>query len=85
MNLEETLETNKRQKDFYNSAGSKKKNLPSRIWSKLRNGLLSDFRKQFDLKDRVYAYSGENGHPFRRKADSHSGVKRTSVPFQNGQ
>ena len=54
MDVEKTLETNKRQKDFYNSAGSAKNNLPTRMWSKLRNGLLSDFRKQFDIKDRVY-------------------------------
>ena len=54
MDVEKILETNKRQKDFYNSSGSAKKNLPTRIWSKLRNGVLSDFRKQFDIKDRVY-------------------------------
>ncbi|SCY89701.1 class I SAM-dependent methyltransferase [Flavobacterium caeni] len=51
---EELLELNKRQKEFYNSTQPSKKNLPTRIWSNFRNGLLSDFRKKFDLKDRVY-------------------------------
>lgn len=54
MNIEKTLDTNKRQKDFYNSTEKKKKNLPSRIWSNFRNGLLNDFRNQFDIKERVY-------------------------------
>lgn len=54
-NTEETLELNKRQKEFYNSTKASKKNLPTRIWSNLRNGLLSDFRKKFDLKERVYS------------------------------
>jgi|SRR5690554_3046377 len=52
--VSKVLETNKRQKEFYNSTDKKKKNLPTRIWSFLRNGLLSDYRKNFDLKDRVY-------------------------------
>jgi 2-polyprenyl-3-methyl-5-hydroxy-6-metoxy-1,4-benzoquinol methylase len=49
-----TLDVNERQKEFYNSTKKNKKNLPSRIWSTLRNGLLSNFRAQFDIKDRVY-------------------------------
>lgn len=48
------LETNKRQKDFYNSSDQKKKNIPTRIWSFVRNGLLSDYRKNYNIKDRVY-------------------------------
>lgn len=48
------LETNKRQKEFYNSTEKKKKNLPTQIWSFVRNGILSDYRKNYDLKDRVY-------------------------------
>lgn len=48
------LETNKRQREFYNGSDPKKKNLPTRAWSFLRNGLLSDYRKTYDLKDRVY-------------------------------
>lgn len=52
--VSKTLETNKRQKEFYNSTSKKKKNLPTQIWSSIRNGLLSDYRKNYDLKDRVY-------------------------------
>lgn len=51
---EKVLEINKRQKEFYNSNNKDKKNLPSRVWSSLRNGLLSNFRHQFDVKDKVY-------------------------------
>ena len=53
-NTEEILELNKRQKEFYNSTKNPKKNFATRIWSNFRNGALSDFRKKFDLKDRVY-------------------------------
>lgn len=53
-NLSKVLETNERQKDFYNSTEKKKKNLPSQMWSFVRNGILSDYRKNYDLKDRVY-------------------------------
>ena len=53
-NLSKTLKTNERQKEFYNSTEKKKKNLPSRLWSSVRNGILSDYRKNYDLKDRVY-------------------------------
>lgn len=51
---EKILDVNKRQKDFYNSTNNNKKNLPSRVWSSLRNGLLNNFRQEFDIKDRVY-------------------------------
>lgn len=52
--VEKILTTNQKQKEFYNATTKSKKNLPTRIWSGVRNGLLSNFRKQFDLKDRVY-------------------------------
>ena len=52
--VSKVLETNKRQKEFYNSTDKKKKNLPTKIWSSVRNGILSDYRKNYDLKDRVY-------------------------------
>lgn len=48
------LETNIRQKEFYNSTEKAKKNLPTKIWSLVRNGLLSDYRKNYNIKDRVY-------------------------------
>lgn len=53
-NLTESLEVNKRQKEFYNSSKTSKKNLASRTWSKMRNGLLSNYRREFDIKDKVY-------------------------------
>lgn len=54
-NTEDILEINKRQKEFYNTEGAKsKKNFASKLWSNFRNGALSDFRKKFDIKDRVY-------------------------------
>ena len=54
-NTEDILETNKRQKEFYNTDGAAaEKNFASKIWSNFRNGALSDFRKKFDIKDRVY-------------------------------
>jgi 2-polyprenyl-3-methyl-5-hydroxy-6-metoxy-1,4-benzoquinol methylase len=51
---EEILELNKKQKEFYNTDGNSKKNFASSLWSNFRNGALSDFRKKFDIKDRVY-------------------------------
>ena len=51
---EEILEINKKQKEFYNTDGNSKKNFASSLWSNFRNGALSDFRKKFDIKDRVY-------------------------------
>jgi 2-polyprenyl-3-methyl-5-hydroxy-6-metoxy-1,4-benzoquinol methylase len=53
-NTEKILEVNKRQKEFYNSTKKNKKKLPSKIWSKIRNGLLSDYRNQFNIKNKVY-------------------------------
>ena len=54
-NTEKILEVNKRQKEFYNSTKKSKKNLPSRIWSGFRNGVLNKFRQQFDITGRVYS------------------------------
>lgn len=51
---EEILEINKKQKEFYNSDAKGKTNFASTLWSNFRNGALSDFRKKFDIKDRVY-------------------------------
>lgn len=51
---EEILEINKKQKEFYNSDSKSKTNFISTLWFKFRNGLLSDFRSKFDIKDRVY-------------------------------
>src|SRR5690554_684249 len=53
--ISKILEINKRQREFYNESNPKRKNLPTRIWSGIRNGLLSDYRKSYDLKDRVYS------------------------------
>jgi 2-polyprenyl-3-methyl-5-hydroxy-6-metoxy-1,4-benzoquinol methylase len=50
----EILEVNKKQREFYNSTSKEKKNFASRIWSKIRNGSLSNYRKQFDIKTKVY-------------------------------
>jgi 2-polyprenyl-3-methyl-5-hydroxy-6-metoxy-1,4-benzoquinol methylase len=57
--LEGVLNTNKRQKEFYNSEEKAKKNFPSRVWSGIRNGMLNDYRKQFDITNRVYAQHKE--------------------------
>lgn len=52
--IDDILETNKRQKEFYNSTEIRKKNIPTRIWSNIRNGLLNNFRDNFDIKTKVY-------------------------------
>jgi len=49
--LEEVLETNKKQKEFYNV---KKKNFATKIWSFMRNKLLSDFRRELQINEQVY-------------------------------
>ncbi len=48
---EETLEINKRQKEFYNT---KKRNFVTSLWSKIRHGLLADIRKEIGMSDQVY-------------------------------
>ncbi len=52
-NVQEVLEVNERQRDFYNNPETKK-SLLSKGWSSLRNHLLSDFRRAFGIKDKVY-------------------------------
>lgn len=52
--VSKVLETTKRQKEFYNSTDPKRKNIPTQIWSFFRNGLLSDYRKNYNIKERVY-------------------------------
>ena len=49
--LQEVLEVNKKQKEFYNV---KKKNFATRLWSFMRNKLLSDFRKELKINEQVY-------------------------------
>lgn len=49
--LKKTLAVNEKQREFYNQP---QKSLASRIWSAVRNGVLNDFRDQFDIKSRVY-------------------------------
>ena len=52
--MEEIFEANIRQKEFYNSTSQAKKSVPTRIWFGLRNKLLDPFRRNFDIKSRVY-------------------------------
>lgn len=49
METEQTV--NERQKAFYNT---KKKNLPTKIWSFLRGGLLNKMRKQLGVQQQTY-------------------------------
>ena len=49
----ETLLVNERQKEFYN-APKENKNIITSWWSYLRNKVLSDFRENSGIKDRVY-------------------------------
>jgi len=50
--VEETLQKNKAQKAFYNQ---KKKNLPTRIWSFIREKGLKDIRKELGILEQSYA------------------------------
>lgn len=52
--LDKTLEVNEEQKKFYNSKEVNKENVVAYLWSKIRNGLLSNFRNEFDIKTKVY-------------------------------
>ena len=52
--MEEIFEANIRQKEFYNSTRQAKKSVPTRIWFGLRNKFLDPFRRNFDIKSRVY-------------------------------
>lgn len=49
--LEETLTVNEKQREYYNQP---RKSLASKVWSSIRNGVLNDFREQFDIKNKVY-------------------------------
>ena len=50
--IEETLAKNKAQKEFYNT---KKKNLPTRIWSFIRGKVLRNIRKELGIAEQSYA------------------------------
>ncbi|MDC7995733.1 class I SAM-dependent methyltransferase [Altibacter sp. HG106] len=50
--VEKTLEKNKKQKEFYNT---KKKNLPTRLWSFIREKGLKDIRKELGVLQQTYA------------------------------
>lgn len=49
---EAILETNKKQKEFYNN--NSKQNLFTTIWAKFRNGLLNQIRKNIGIQDQAY-------------------------------
>ncbi len=50
--LHETLEKNKKQKEFYNT---KKKSIPSKIWSFIREKSLKNIRKELGILQQSYA------------------------------
>lgn len=50
--LEETLETNKKQRDFYNDI---RQNFATQLWASIRNGLLNRTRKNIGVQEQVYA------------------------------
>lgn len=56
MDLEEILEVNKKQKEFYNT---KQKNFATKIWSKIRHGLLANIRKEIGISNQIYALHKE--------------------------
>lgn len=51
MKAEERAEINKRQQEFYNT---KKKNLPTRVWSFFRNGALNRIKKGLGVEKEIY-------------------------------
>ena len=51
MTKEEILEINKKQKEFYNT---KNKNFATKLWSKVRHGLLANIRKEIGISKQVY-------------------------------
>ncbi len=53
-NIEEILKANDRQREFYTSTQKAKKSLPTKVWFNLRNKFLDPFRRNFDIKSRVY-------------------------------
>lgn len=48
--MEKFDDVNQRQKEFYNS---KRKNLPTRIWSYFRNGILNKIRKNIGIEQEI--------------------------------
>jgi 2-polyprenyl-3-methyl-5-hydroxy-6-metoxy-1,4-benzoquinol methylase len=54
--LQDTLEKNKKQKEFYNK---KKKSLPSRIWSFVREKSLKNIKKELGILEQSYALHRE--------------------------
>ncbi len=52
--LSETLELNKKQKEYYSSNDDERTNIFIKIWFYLRNTTLDQYRQKYDLKDRVY-------------------------------
>lgn len=54
--VQDTLEKNKKQKEFYNT---KKKSVPSRIWSLLREKSLKNIRKELGILQQSYALHRE--------------------------
>ncbi|TDP00855.1 class I SAM-dependent methyltransferase [Flavobacterium sp. 245] len=53
---ETILETNLKQKEFYNN---KKKNFATNIWSKVRNGVLNQIKKNIGVQDQSYVLHKE--------------------------
>lgn len=51
MEPENRLDLNKRQQDFYDH---KKKNIPTRIWSYFRNGILNRTKKEIGIERSIY-------------------------------
>lgn len=51
MKSEERTMVNKRQQEFYNT---KKKNLPTRVWSFFRNGALNRIKKDLGVEKEIY-------------------------------
>ncbi|TDE28032.1 class I SAM-dependent methyltransferase [Flavobacterium ranwuense] len=48
---ESILETNKKQKEFYNNI---RQNFSTKIWANFRNGLLNQIRKSIGIQDQAY-------------------------------
>lgn len=53
---EAILENNKKQKEFYNN---KKKNFATAIWSKVRNGIFTQIKKNIGIQDQSYVLHKE--------------------------
>lgn len=51
MTKDEIIEVNKKQKEFYNT---KNKNFATKIWSKIRHGLLANIRNEIGISNQVY-------------------------------